>query len=121
MRPDIVGFHIDEKPPDTGPKTVFAGTTPEIHMPLSLDEITQLLLTKLQDHNVHPDVDLSAENMGAITIGQLALDSLDLLQFAMDVEDELDIESDVAEFPADATLLDLAAHFHELHAGPTHD
>lgn len=95
---------------------MFAGTTPEIRMSLSLDEITQLLLIKLQDHNVHPDVVLSADNMGAITIGQLALDSLDLLQFAMDVEDELDIESDVAEFPADATLLELAEHFRQLHA-----
>lgn len=50
--------------------------------------------------------DLSA--IGRMKVNDLGLDSLDLLQFVVDVEDRLGIEADAEDLPVDASLADLA-------------
>ena len=73
------------------------------------------IVDALKRCKLHPDIDLGIEKASTTTIESLRLDSLDLLQFAMDVEDDLGIEIDVVEFPPDATLAELAEHIEHVH------
>lgn len=54
----------------------------------------------------NPGADLSA--LGQMKVNDLGLDSLDLLQFVVDIEDRLGIEADADDLPVDASLADLA-------------
>lgn len=74
-------------------------------------DILEAVFAILAKSSIHPDVDLNINHAAEITIGSLALDSLDLLQFSMEVEERLDIEMDVVEFPPAATLEEVADHF----------
>jgi acyl carrier protein len=82
----------------------------ELLMDIAIDALYEALSTC----NIHPEADLNKATVKTTTIASLALDSLDLLQMAMDVEEVLDVELDVVEFPGDATLWDVAEHFQKL-------
>lgn len=59
-----------------------------------------------------PGADLRA--IGEMKVSDLGLDSLDLLQFVIDVENRLGIEADADDLPVDATLAELADFFSDL-------
>jgi acyl carrier protein len=73
------------------------------------------IVAALKRCRLHPDIDLGIEKASTTTIESLQLDSLDLLQFAMDVEDDLGIEIDVVEFPPGATLAEVVEHIEHVH------
>lgn len=77
---------------------------------LILDAIYQAL----SRCNTHPAACLDITKSHLTSIESLALDSLDLLQFSMDVEEALDVEMDIVDFPAEATLQEVADHFEAL-------
>lgn len=77
--------------------------------------IFRAIVDALKRCKLHPDIDLAIEKASSTKIESLQLDSLDLLQFAMDVEDDLGIEIDVVEFPPDATLAEVAEHIETIH------
>ncbi|WP_420587923.1 phosphopantetheine-binding protein [Marivita sp.] len=79
-----------------------------------LNDIIDVMYASLALCNTHPDACLDKDKANTTTVESLALDSLDLLQFAMDVEEKLDVEMDVVEFPGDATLQEVAEHFLKL-------
>jgi acyl carrier protein len=81
---------------------------------MTVTEILLIITQELLDHHIHPEVNLNSKNIGNVTIGELELDSLDLLEFSMNIENDLKVELNLAEFPADATLLDLSEHIHKL-------
>lgn len=78
-------------------------------------QIFGAIVDALRHCKLHPEIDLSIEKASTTTIESLQLDSLDLLQFAMDVEDNLGIEIDVVEFPQDATIAEVAEHIEHVH------
>lgn len=57
------------------------------------------------------EVDLTPENLGDITLRQLALDSLKSLEMLMHLEDTLGVESPIDQHPDDTTLNDIAEHY----------
>ena len=82
----------------------------------SISVAIDALYAALTNCRIHPDINLDKATVKTTTIASLALDSLDLLQMAMDVEEVLGVELDVVEFPADATLWEVAEHFQQLMA-----
>lgn len=78
-------------------------------------EIFSVIAKTLSNYEIDPDVDLGINKAISTTIGSLKLDSLDLLQFAMEVEDALDLEINILEFPYDATLDKVARHIECMH------
>ncbi len=66
--------------------------------------VTSIFLEALKEYDVSPHVDLQPGKLATITFAELALDSLDLLQLAMDLETELEIEIEVDEIARDATI-----------------
>lgn len=79
--------------------------------PLSEEDFLAAILSALTDFDTHPDADLSEQSAGVTTVADLALDSLDLLEFAMSVEERLGVELDIVDLPATLTLLDVAQRF----------
>ncbi len=79
-------------------------------------EILSVIVDTLSNYQIDTDLDLGTNKAISTTIGSLGLDSLDMLQFALDVEDALDLEIDIVEFPDDATLDEVAKHIEQLHS-----
>jgi len=79
-------------------------------------EILSLIVNTLSSYQIEPNRVLVTNKATSTTVGSLGLDSLDLLQFSMDVEDALDLEIDIVEFPDDATLDEVAKHIEQLHS-----
>ncbi|WP_417241803.1 acyl carrier protein [Celeribacter sp.] len=78
------------------------------------DSVLSTVLDVLSEYKVHPDAKVTMEHAEETTIGALALDSLEVLQLAMDIDDALGVELDTVELPPEATLRDVAEHYHEL-------
>ena len=78
-------------------------------------EILSVIVNTLSSYQIEPDLVLVTNKATSTTIGSLGLDILDLLQFSMDVEDALDLEIDIVEFPDDATLDEVAKHIEKLY------
>jgi acyl carrier protein len=81
------------------------------HKDIGEDDFLKAILSALKDFDTHPDADLSEQSANVTTVADLALDSLDLLEFAMSVEERLGIELDIVDLPATLTLLDVARRF----------
>ena len=75
---------------------------------LTIETILRTMIAELEKYNVPIHIDHNNNLAAHITLESLALDSLDILQFAMDVEDSLGKRIDIVDFPPDATLLEIA-------------
>lgn len=82
---------------------------------MTQDEILRILLDELYDLTVSTDIDLKNHaHPGSVKFEELKLDSLDTLMMAMNVEEKLGLELEVAEFPRDATLDEFSEYILEL-------
>jgi len=69
-----------------------------------------LVISTLKDFNVSDQINLAAAQASSIKFQDLSLDSLDLLEYAMELEDAFEIEIEIEDIPAEATLGELAEH-----------
>lgn len=76
-----------------------------------LNKAIDALYNSLKSCRIPSHIELDKENAKNITIASLTLDSLDLLQMAMDVEEILNIEIDNVTFSGDITLHEVAENF----------
>ncbi len=82
---------------------------------MTQDDILRILLEELCDQTISPDIDLKNHaHPGSVKFEELRLDSLDTLMLAMNVEEKLNLELEVAEFPRNATLDEFAEYLFEL-------
>lgn len=73
----------------------------------SLTRIIALIFEELPNYSTNHNIKLDPAQASTIRVGDLALDSLDLLQFVMDLETKLNVDID-ADFPEQTTLLEVA-------------
>ena len=71
-------------------------------------DILSILLEKLKAMRPEDAPSLSIESAQFATLQSLDLDSLDTLQFAMDIESALDMEIEIVSFPDTLTIVQLA-------------
>ena len=83
-------------------------------MSIDLKHVLRTIFKELENHSIHSEISLDITRANELTIGDLSLDSLDLLQFAMDIEDKLGIEIGAVEIPPETTLQNFAVYLHEL-------
>ncbi len=77
-------------------------------------EIISSIATYLGKLDPPPEVDLDIENLGAVTLEELALDSLKSLELFMFLEESLSGESPLDHHSNDSTLNEIASHFESL-------
>jgi acyl carrier protein len=84
-------------------------TTPELQgaTPMASD-ILSILLEKLNAMRPQNAPSLSIEGARFATLQSLDLDSLDTLQFAMDIENALEMDIEIVSFPDTLTIVQLA-------------
>ncbi|WP_156150774.1 phosphopantetheine-binding protein [Hyphomicrobium sp. 99] len=71
-------------------------------------EVTAILLETIQALSPANAARLDLESADKITLESLNLDSLDTLKLAMDLEEVLDMDIEIVNFPATLTLSELA-------------
>jgi acyl carrier protein len=71
-------------------------------------DIISVVLEKLRDMRPDKAAELNLENAEFTTLQSLNLDSLDTLQFAMNVEDALGMNIEIVSFPDSLTIEQLA-------------
>jgi acyl carrier protein len=71
-------------------------------------DILSILLEKLKAVRPENAPGLSVESAQFATLQSLDLDSLDTLQFAMDIENALDMDIEIVSFPDTLTIVQLA-------------
>lgn len=76
-------------------------------MSASLSGIIDLIFEELPNYSTNQNIKLDPAQASTIRVGDLALDSLDLLEFVMALETKLDVDID-ADFPEQTTLLEVA-------------
>jgi len=79
----------------------------------SLKRILSIIFKVLGSYSINSEVILDESTVSSITIGSLQLDSLEMLQFVMELETSLDIELEL-DFPEQTTLLELAMRLEKL-------
>ena len=77
---------------------------------MTKDEMIILLIEEIKKMSVDESVDLNVENAGKIIIEQLQIDSLEAIEWAMNLEIRLGIEFEIAGFAKTATLDELAIY-----------
>jgi len=71
-------------------------------------DVISVVLGKLRDMRPDKATELNLENAEFTTLQSLNLDSLDTLQFAMNVEDALGMNIEIVSFPDSLTIDQLA-------------
>lgn len=79
-------------------------------------EALGLVISKLEGFNVSHQIILTAQQVSSVKFQDLMLDSLDMLEYAMELEDVFEIEIEIEDFPPEATLIELADHLLSLKA-----
>lgn len=79
-------------------------------------EALGLLISKLEGFNVSHQINLTAQQVSSVKYQDLSLDSLDMLEYAMELEDAFEIEIEIEDIPPEATLSELADHLLSLKA-----
>jgi acyl carrier protein len=77
---------------------------------MTKDEMLILLIEEIKKMSVDESLDLNEENAGKIIIEQLQIDSLEAIEWAMNLEIRLGIEFEIAGFAKTATLDELAVY-----------
>jgi acyl carrier protein len=72
------------------------------------DDILGSLIELLKGYDVNPQIQVDRRSAERIKFGSLMLSSLEVLQLAMDLEDELKIDVEVRNLPPDHTLSEIA-------------
>lgn len=76
-------------------------------------DVLPVLIEKLNDMRRGHSAALTGDEARTLTLADLNLDSLEMLQFAMDVEGALNIKIEVVDFPDTITLAQLADQLKE--------
>lgn len=72
-------------------------------------EAIDLVIHLLQKCNIHPEIKLTTQNSSIVTMQSLAIDSIELLQFSMLLEDHLGVDLDGVQFAPEATIVEVVA------------
>jgi acyl carrier protein len=75
---------------------------------MTKEEILVIILAELGQMDVDKRITLSFENADKITFENLRIDSLESLQFALNLENRFGIDLEITAFPKDASLAELA-------------
>lgn len=75
---------------------------------LGNDTILCAIIEMLNARSRASDHEADVRTIGEMNVSELGLDSLDLLQFVVDLEDRLEIVVDADDIPVDGTLAELA-------------
>jgi acyl carrier protein len=78
--------------------------------------IISVVMDKLRKMRPEKAADLTVKNAQFITLQSLDLDSLDTLQFAMDIEDALGMNIEIVNFPDTLTIAQLCERLAEMNA-----
>jgi acyl carrier protein len=77
-------------------------------MTRTADDILGSLIELLKGYDVNPQIQVDRRSAEEIKFGTLMLTSLEVLQLALDLEDELKIDVEVRDLPQDHTLSEIA-------------
>jgi acyl carrier protein len=77
---------------------------------MTKEEMIVLLVEEVQKMSVNESINLTAENAEKITIVELGIDSLEAIEWAMNLENRLGIEFEISGFAKTATLGELAVY-----------
>lgn len=84
---------------------------------MTKEKILKLLIEQLDEQITDGSVDLlNHSDPGGIVFDNLDMDSLETLMLAMNMEEKLSVNLDIAEFPSNATLNEFAEYLHQLTA-----
>ena len=72
------------------------------------DDVLGSLIEILQDYDLNPQIRVDRQSAEMLKFSSLMLSSLDVLQLALDIEDEFNIEIEVSDLPRDHTLAEIA-------------
>ena len=67
-------------------------------------EILGIVINELGEHTINPEINLDENSIEQSRFEDLLLDSIEMLLFAMNLEDKLNIKIEINEFPRDATI-----------------
>jgi acyl carrier protein len=81
---------------------------------MTQEDILNYIYEGLRERQTDTRVILSAEWADQTTVEALVLDSLDMLQFLMDLEEKLGVPLEVTTFPRTSTLAEVAGHIFRL-------
>ena len=77
-------------------------------MTRSRDDVLEILCKQLRELALDENLQLTREQAAKMTLESLELDSLATLQLALGLEDALNMDIEVVDFPKDRTILQLA-------------
>jgi acyl carrier protein len=80
-------------------------------------ELSELVIHLLQQCNIHPEVNLTSQNCSAVQLQDLAIDSIEMLQFSMLLEDQLNLDLDGVQFAPENTIIELVSCIDRLLSG----
>jgi len=72
------------------------------------ESLLLVIIEELKKFDIDQMVDLTLENASDITFGELRIDSLETIQFGLDLEKVTNIKCSIHDFPQDASLIELA-------------
>ena len=78
------------------------------------EQILKIVVEKLKNCETSPEVDLDQMSITLVKFEDLRLDSLEILEFSMELEEQLKIELEVSEFPQNATISDFVDYISTL-------
>jgi acyl carrier protein len=81
---------------------------------MTQEDILNCIYGELRERQTDTRVILSAEWADQTTVEALGLDSLEMLQFLMDLEEKLGVSLEVTDFPKPSTLAQVAGHIFKL-------
>lgn len=78
------------------------------------EQILKIVVEELKNCDTNPEIDLDQMSITLVKFEALRLDSLEILEFSMELEDQLKIELEVSEFPQNATISDFVDYISTL-------
>jgi len=66
------------------------------------------IIEELKNFDIDPRLDLTIESASDITFESLQIDSLETIQFGLNLENATNIKFSIHNFPQDSTLIELA-------------
>lgn len=85
---------------------------------MNREKILSVMYEELKELQTDQRIVLSPDLASTTKMESLVLDSLETLQFVMNLEEKLGLKLEVEDFPKSSTLLEIADHIAELSQEP---
>lgn len=77
-------------------------------------DIFDIIISQLSTMNIPASVDLAADNIGEVSFQELGIDSLEITEFSIFLEETIGVIIETEDFPMNATINELAEHITQL-------